>query len=46
MITYIALALAILALVLLVWHALTPTPPAHRLTIGDAAGIAAAAGGT
>lgn len=39
MITYIALGLAVLALVLLVWHALTPTPPAHtrRMEAGAAA---------
>lgn len=44
MIVYVALGLAILALVLIVWHALTPTPPAH--TMRDAASVAGAAGGT
>lgn len=26
---YVALGLALLSLVLLIWHAFTPTPPAH-----------------
>lgn len=45
MITYVALGLAILALVLIVWHAFTPTPPAHT-PMRDAASVAGAAGGT
>lgn len=27
--TYVTLAIALLALVLLIWHVVTPTPPAH-----------------